>query len=170
MQNVCNNFKQSNRYFDLSFCHNFKSNRCKAADIWPKNLLHGSLPKWARVDVYFCFQKLTFSISVTFCLYQSVWNILDLCHAKMGDQTPKKTMQSSFSAPSSIPKPNFLPEPKSFSTKKVWTMKLDYFWRCPIPIVIFLKLIHNFSAKRNSSAKTSTKATTKDLSSNFKSV
>ena len=38
----------------------------------------------------------------------------------MGDETPKKSgSRSSLVPPSSLPKPTFLPEPKSFSTKKV---------------------------------------------------
>ena len=40
-------------------------------------------------------------------------------HVKMGDETPKKSSKSLRSTPSSLPKPNFVPEPKSFSTKKV---------------------------------------------------
>ena len=38
----------------------------------------------------------------------------------MGDETPKKSnFDRSITVPSSLPKPTFLPEPKSFSTKKV---------------------------------------------------
>ena len=37
----------------------------------------------------------------------------------MGDETPKKTGSRSSEVPSSLPKPTFMPEPKSFSTKKV---------------------------------------------------
>ena len=40
--------------------------------------------------------------------------------SKMGDETPKKSnFDRSITVPSSLPKPTFLPEPKSFSTKKV---------------------------------------------------
>ena len=51
--------------------------------------------------------------------------ILNVCLSiknknKMGDETPKKSnFDRSITVPSSLPKPTFLPEPKSFSTKKV---------------------------------------------------
>ena len=51
-------------------------------------------------------------------------NIINVClsikKSKMGDETPKKSnFDRSITVPSSLPKPTFLPEPKSFSTKKV---------------------------------------------------
>ena len=46
-------------------------------------------------------------------------NLKSVKKLTMGDETPKKTGSRSSEVPSSLPKPTFMPEPKSFSTKKV---------------------------------------------------
>ena len=78
--------------------------------------------------------------------------------SKMGDETPKKSnFDRSITVPSSLPKPTFLPEPKSFSTKKVrlpnkmsfyrlqcvWNvnLKIEQDWTCLLKLKFYQSTI-----------------------------
>ena len=72
--------------------------------------------KIEKTEINFRFQEKSLSVKNI--------NIINVClsikKSKMGDETPKKSnFDRSITVPSSLPKPTFLPEPKSFSTKKV---------------------------------------------------